>query len=183
MIKDSGGSTYDLSSLKDAVDGMGTTYATKTELEAVSADVEECFQSVSNGKALVASAITDKGVETAADATFQQMADNISSLEVFPGIVSHEVSQIEFQASISSFDVSDYLIVATYLGNPSNAGFVILVPYNIIVKCARYGGEHTLTIATSTYNLVYDYSGSKVSYDPNSKTLKSNDTLYLLLAK
>ena len=81
MIKDSGGSTYDLSSLKDAVDSMGTTYATKTELEAVSADVEECFQSGSEGKSLVAAAVTDKGVQTAADATFQEIANNIGEIE------------------------------------------------------------------------------------------------------
>lgn len=86
MIKDAEGNTYDLSSLKDAVDSMGITYATKTELEAVSADVEECFQSVSNGKALVASAITDKGVTTAADATFQQMATNIGQIETATSI-------------------------------------------------------------------------------------------------
>lgn len=36
--------------------------------------------SVSNGKSLIASAITDKGVDTAQDATFQQMADNIEQI-------------------------------------------------------------------------------------------------------
>ena len=40
----------------------------------------ECFQSVSDGKALVASAITDKGVETASDATFETMATNIAAI-------------------------------------------------------------------------------------------------------
>lgn len=43
--------------------------------------VEECFQSVSNGKSLVASAITDMGIETASDATFETMANNIGSIE------------------------------------------------------------------------------------------------------
>ena len=43
--------------------------------------VEECFQSVSNGKALVASAITDKGIETEEDATFEIIANNISNIE------------------------------------------------------------------------------------------------------
>ena len=37
----------------------------------------ELFQSVSNGKKLVASAITDKGIVTDATATFETMADNI----------------------------------------------------------------------------------------------------------
>lgn len=39
--------------------------------------VNECFQSVSDGKALIASAITDKKVPTDAKATFLEMAENI----------------------------------------------------------------------------------------------------------
>lgn len=50
----------DTQSVKDAIDGLKS--------------------SVSDGKALVASAITDKGVPTAQDATFQQMADNIGQI-------------------------------------------------------------------------------------------------------
>jgi len=38
------------------------------------------FQSVSNGKAQVASAITGKGVQTASDATFETMANNINTI-------------------------------------------------------------------------------------------------------
>ncbi len=43
--------------------------------------IEELFQSVSDGKTLVASAITDKGVSTASDATFATMANNIQSIK------------------------------------------------------------------------------------------------------
>ena len=39
------------------------------------------FQSVSNGKAQVASAITGKGVQTASDATFSQMTNNINAIQ------------------------------------------------------------------------------------------------------
>lgn len=42
--------------------------------------IDELFTSVSDGKSLIASAITDKGVPTAEDATFQQMADNIGQI-------------------------------------------------------------------------------------------------------
>lgn len=44
-------------------------------------DSSELFQSVSDGKSAVAAAITDKGVTTAADATFQQMATNIGQIQ------------------------------------------------------------------------------------------------------
>ena len=42
--------------------------------------ITELFQSVSNGKSLIASAITDKGVTTSNEATFSTMASNISSI-------------------------------------------------------------------------------------------------------
>ena len=41
---------------------------------------EEVKTSVSEGKSLIATAVTGKGVQTAADATFQTMATNISSI-------------------------------------------------------------------------------------------------------
>lgn len=43
--------------------------------------VDQLFISVSDGKKKVASAITDKGIETAPDATFQTMADNIAKIQ------------------------------------------------------------------------------------------------------
>ena len=46
----------------------------------VTAKLNEVFQSVSEGKSKVAAAITDKGQPTAADATFQTMADNIEKI-------------------------------------------------------------------------------------------------------
>lgn len=42
--------------------------------------IKELFQDVSNGKTLVANAITDKGVNTLATDTFQTMATNISNI-------------------------------------------------------------------------------------------------------
>ena len=44
-------------------------------------NISELEDSVKQGKALVASAITDKNVPTEADATFQKMASNIRSIK------------------------------------------------------------------------------------------------------
>ena len=44
------------------------------------ADFDQCFQSVSEGKSQIAGAVTDKGIETAPDATFQQIVNNIKSI-------------------------------------------------------------------------------------------------------
>lgn len=45
--------------------------------------MDEVFQSVSNGKTLIAAAITDKGVSTAASDSFQTMATNIGLIQTW----------------------------------------------------------------------------------------------------
>ena len=54
-----------------------TTEMTATDAQAA---IDELFTSVSDGKTLVAAAITDKGVETAATDSFTTMADNIANI-------------------------------------------------------------------------------------------------------
>ena len=51
-----------------------------TTIENIVAAINELFTSVGNGKTAVASAVTDKGVQTAPDATFAQMAANIREI-------------------------------------------------------------------------------------------------------
>ena len=72
--------------------------------ETVEAKLNEVFQSVSNGKSLVASAITDKGVTTAADATFKTMADNIYSIQtdIFSGLTANNLTIQDYIVSINS---------------------------------------------------------------------------------
>ena len=54
------------------------------------------FQSVSNGKSAIAAAITDKGVETAANASFDTMAENIKAISGgggnLPAFESYKIS-------------------------------------------------------------------------------------------
>lgn len=57
----------------------------QSSINELSASVAQCFQSVSSGKNLVASAVTDKGVYTPSDATFMEIARNIDSLIVGGG--------------------------------------------------------------------------------------------------
>ena len=47
----------------------------------ITAKLNEVFQSVSDGKSKIAAAITDKGINTAADATFNTMSENIKKIE------------------------------------------------------------------------------------------------------
>lgn len=84
------------------------------ELRDVNAKIDSVFQSVSSGKASVASAITAKGVTTKADATFATMAANIRKISVSPqslsgsfyvdSIVAHSTwtQQITFSKAFAS---------------------------------------------------------------------------------
>ena len=64
-----GDNLYPIISAEMIKDAEGNTY-----------NLPELFQSVSEGKSAIAAAVTDKGVTTAADATFQQIANNIASI-------------------------------------------------------------------------------------------------------
>ena len=68
-------------SLQDATDytQQGDAFGAK-ELNAIAAEVNETKKSVSDGKTLIAAAITEKKVKTAADATFAVMAENIGKI-------------------------------------------------------------------------------------------------------
>ena len=83
----------------DQLQGHEASYfGTATQYTELSGKYDQLFQSVSNGKSLIASAITGKGVSTASDATFQQMATNIGSIQT-----GHQVYAIEAINCTSSF--------------------------------------------------------------------------------
>lgn len=88
-------------------DKVGDTATLQTtEKTSVVKAVNELFTSVSNGKSKVASAITDKGVSTAQDATFDQMATNIRAIQTCgTGITPSGTKQI---TSNGEHDVSAY---------------------------------------------------------------------------
>lgn len=63
----------------------GHGYATTAEFNSLSSEVAETKKSVSDGKALVAAAITAKRVATAATDTFAKMAENIKQIRLGSG--------------------------------------------------------------------------------------------------
>ena len=67
------------SQYKDIAKEVGTE-TLKTTAQDVKGAINEVFQNVSNGKQLIATAITDKGVNTSSDDTFQTMATNIGKI-------------------------------------------------------------------------------------------------------
>ena len=77
--------------MSTAVYDNTTSGATATNVQDA---IDEVFQSVSNGKTLIAAAITDKGVTTAASDSFSTMASNIESLHVWGKYTSNSLWDI-----------------------------------------------------------------------------------------
>ena len=64
---------------------LNTSSENPVQNKVIAGEINTLKKSVSDGKTLVATAITDKGVDTAADATFAIMAENISQIETGGG--------------------------------------------------------------------------------------------------
>ena len=130
----------DTQTVKDAIDGL--------------------FTSVSDGKALLASAITDKGVATEQDATFQQLAENISQIST-----GADTSD----ATATSFDILSPK--TAYTANGKVEGLIPTLLAQTIVP-----GTADKTIANGQY-----LGGTQtIKGDPNltSGNIKSGVTLF-----
>ena len=120
-------------------------------------DSSQLFTSVSEGKSAIAAAITDKGVQTAADATFQTMAEN--------------VGKIESGAVVSTCNVT--------LINSANDRSLSVVALNdkleyFISRRVIPGGQLTVSVVKNSVFFVNYSSGNTLSISPESSFLYSN---------
>lgn len=77
--------------------------------------IKELKKSVSDGKTLVANAITAKGVSTATDATFEDMANNIDNISTKPKLLGTYSGN---QSSINIAMIDDYANKTFFITNP-----------------------------------------------------------------
>lgn len=122
--------------------------ATQEQIKYITEEMTEVKKSVSDGKKLVASAITAKNIPTAADATFKTMADNINKIESYPDIRQrHKIT-----ASTSTQETNGIPVV----GN----AFLVDIPegYNRCnVNIRMYGKSTSTKFHTQAYGM---YRGS-----------------------
>ena len=106
--------------------------------------VDSLFQSVSNGKALVADAITDKGVSTSATATFETMATNIRNIIARFAQLSNQASASQILSGRSAYN---------YAGTRINGTYACPTPtitwYSTTVRTQGNGVEVTATLNVS----------------------------------
>ncbi len=117
--------------------------------------VKEVFQSVSNGKQLVASAITDKGVNTEATDTFEIMAENIK------GISSEETGNIESPLICNFY----FNMIINLQSAEFRFYFPIKKAKKMIIKSLCFTGSKTRE--ASNRNVYFQFYGKK-----NGRTLK-----------
>ena len=99
--------------------------------------INEVFQSVSNGKKIIASAITDRGVLTSSDATFSDMARNIINIPE-PEILT----KIRMTNQVSNLNINPLIVGKTY---STNGG------YNIGSNEYVYTRSNKINVYTSEY--------------------------------
>ena len=110
-----------------------------SQITGLQSELNSLKSSVSEGKSLVAAAVTDKGVTTAADATFQTIADNIGKLVIASGpavkqymtkenVSGHYMTSVGWEATASGLTKITDCLVALVGGNiifwAANGNFV-----------------------------------------------------------
>ena len=140
-------------------------YAKSTELESVKT-------SVSEGKKLIAAAVTDKGVETAADATFKTMSDNIGSISTVTDLEQSILANISYTDTFKSDSYQHYTEAGKYenqvmrmTSSDSSTSYACTLQYN---------GGNKNDVAASWYN-----PSLYVSYDVYYKHSVVNGKLKL----
>lgn len=129
--------------------------------------IDELFTSVSNGKALVASAITGKGIATSSDATFQTMASNIEKIQSVPDISnwnyrrSQSTSRSTYSTTLPEGTQFAIAIISVE-GNALTSGVIATYSDNgseIIINSQQYGSypqDATITFVPNSYTINFD---------------------------
>ena len=124
-------------------------------------DSSALFQSVSDGKSAVAAAITDKGVQTAADATFQQMATNIAAIQA-----KANPENVQFTVNLTGFQPQNFeCLFAKYInGN--------LIPYTATFS----KGQTVVSVAKNTYVNISETFYNWTSSDYGAEKMQVQDS-------
>lgn len=155
--------TYDRVNWKDSPDTDTPINATNLNkmdkgISDCVAKVNECFQSASNGKAAIASAITGKGITTASNATYETMASNITN-----GLMKIPTASKNITANGSNIDVLNYSKVTVSVGSSYKEGSFSITgsatsasvncgfqPTHVIAVFVETGGRSTGWIKSGT---------------------------------
>lgn len=128
----------------------GNVEVTYAKSESGAAIVDTLKKSVSDGKTKVANAITDKGVETATDATFDVLAENISKIdtEAHGATLSVVTSDTELFGKTVTLTLKEGSVGTqrkTVFSNKGTCSFVVQKPGTYTITCGEAHKDATVT--------------------------------------
>ena len=157
---------YDDTEIKNII-GSGTLSTTAQDLKGA---INEVFQSASNGKTLIAQAITGKGVTTSNTDTFQRMATNISLIS---GKVTGKILTLDNKKYTLSEDDNGNITatiikfsITNKLTNVSNNNSAIQVDY---------GNSYSATITANSGYEINSLSITMGGVDITSTAFNNNE--------
>lgn len=165
---------YDDTSIKADINNIKADLGT-AELNTTAKDlkgaINEVFQNVSNGKQLIATAITDKGVTTSSDSTFQTMATNIKNIQTV-----FDASGIIFTLNnkkykLSKNDKGEYIATLLAYSVTSNLTHCTLDNTNTSID---YGNKYTCNISVNKGFIIGSVVITMGGTDVTSTVLKGN---------
>ena len=156
--------------------------------------IDQLFTSVSNGKQQIASAITDKGVSTSADASFAQMAANIGSISTIPNYVGYGFAgnNVTYGIGVKSNNFLSGLDLSIYKSGIYSITFVSSSRDSILYVCSSltssriqintnfYQNWTTSNLGYATIPIFVEYSNNKYQcYIDSNLFFTTNQYIYI----
>lgn len=159
--------------------------------KAIYTEITSLKKSVSDGKTLVAEAITGKGVDTATDAEFQTMADNVGKIKTTPNLQSKSASLSTSAQTIkpdSGYDGLSQVTVPAVTGTAVVSDVLASKTFNSAAGISKTGtmvnySKQTVDVASGGVKADTDNTHSLVNvpkagyYDTQSKLRVLNSDL------
>lgn len=165
---------YDDTSIKADINNIKADLGT-AELNTTAKDlkgaINEVFQNVSNGKQLIATAITDKGVTTSSDSTFQTMATNIKNIQTVFDASDIIVTINNKKYKLSKNDKGEYIATLLAYSVTSNLTHCTLDNTNTSID---YGNKYTCNISVNKGFIIGSVVITMGGTDVTSTVLKGN---------
>lgn len=165
---------YDDTSIKADINNIKADLGT-AELNTTAKDlkgaINEVFQSASNGKTLIANAITGKGVTTSADATYQTMATNIKNIQTVFDASGIIVTINNKKYKLSKNDKGEYIATLLAYSVTSNLTHCTLDNTNTSID---YGNKYTCNISVNKGFIIGSVVITMGGTDVTSTVLKGN---------
>lgn len=144
-------------------------------LDEMQTKVDDCFQSVSDGKAMVASAVTGKGVITAQDATFETIATNIGKIKDVANNTAGTATAADISQGITAW-VNGKKITGTRPAPAVRLTGTVTMPSKL-ESGDNYSGNVTFNPTFDiTPNVTYTKSVNSVNYASEMSVTISNIT-------